>query len=109
MDSFVQTLVALRNAPPDRMISVLYRIYSTIALMGDWEVVPAFQTVKTVAEEMDLMSDPMIRKLLNAMRIRMITITSERRYRVMSTPEWPLDSWPPKFYAVVGRDLDIPF
>ena len=80
MDSFVPSIIALRNAKPPEVLASLHRIFSQIADMGSDEVVAAYQTLWTTAEVANMTQDFMVRKLSDALIAQMHHIVSRQGY-----------------------------
>ena len=82
MSDFVPALTELRNASPDIVISKLHGMFSQITTMKGHQLVAAFQTLDTLAEELNLNNHRMIQRLKEAIRIQMNWLAPpEHRYR----------------------------
>lgn len=93
--SFVPSIIALRNANPDMVITKLHAMFQTITKMDADEVVAAYQTVRTTAEAMNMTQDHMVQTLLNALIAQMHRIASafgggdqKRRFKAVTGREF---------------------
>jgi hypothetical protein len=93
--------VQVKDLPPDEFVKEVRRMFEYVNQLSSTAVVPAFQTAITYAEESGNMNHPMMLRLLNAIRLRMVYYCTCDPYKHGLTRYWYQD--------VIGRTLDTPF
>lgn len=71
----LQALENIKTADPEAVVKNIFDLYGLIARMEVEDVVSSFQGVAALAEQHNLMDDQNIRRILEAMRLRMYALS----------------------------------
>ncbi len=77
---FIPALIELRRSSPDNAVRKLYCVFRTITSMGADEVVAAFQTILAIAQELNMVRNPMVLRILEALRVQMIKLLDKELF-----------------------------